>query len=114
MDFIRSGGWDRAYCALCLLAGMSSIFLHQDSALQSILLHLDITVDEKENVSVHAGYTPTFTWRYKQENLMHYRVIASNGSVPDGMSSDQQKKMTASEASVAKILKNAAADMVSE
>ena len=98
-----------AYSLGCLLSSST-----KDSALQSILLHLDITVDEKENVSVHAGYTPTFTWRYKQENLMHYRVIASNGSVPDGMSSDQQKKMTASEASVAKILKNAAADMVSE
>ena len=98
-----------AYSLGCLLSSST-----KDSALQSILLHVDITVDEKGSVSVRATYTPTFTWRYKLENLMQYRVLAANGIVPDGMSTDQQKKMATALASVEKRLKGSAAEIESE
>lgn len=93
-----------AYSLGCMLSSSTTA-----SALQSILLHVDITVDEKEKVSVSASYTPVFIWRYKQENVIRFRTIAANGVIPDGMTSEQQKKMAAAAASVEQILKDAAA-----
>ena len=85
--------------------------LHSSStkagALQSMLLHVHAKVDAQGAVSLSATYTPTFLWRYKQESLVRFRVIAANGQVPDGMSEDQQKKMTAAASGVAGIVKDA-------
>ena len=49
-----------------------------------------------------------------KKNLMQYRVLAANGIVPDGMSTDQQKKMATALASVEKRLKGSAAEIESE
>ena len=50
-----------------------------------------------------------YIWRYKQENVTRFRLLAANGTVPDGMTSDQQKKMASAAATVGTILKDAAA-----
>ncbi|MBR1684348.1 MAG: CapA family protein [Clostridia bacterium] len=91
-----------AYSLGCLLSSSTKA-----GALQSMLLHVHAKVDAQGAVSLSATYTPTFLWRYKQESLVRFRVIAANGQVPDGMSEDQQKKMTAAASGVAGIVKDA-------
>ena len=95
-----------AYSLGCLLSSSTKTL-----ALQSILLHMDVRVDANAKVQISASYTPTFIWRYKHENVTRFRVIPANGGVPDGMSSDQLKKMSAVVPSVEKILKDAAVVM---
>ena len=93
-----------AYSLGCMLSSST-----KTAALQSILLHVDISVDVNDHVSVRATYTPVYIWRYKQENVTRFRLLAANGTVPDGMTSDQQKKMASAAATVGTILKDAAA-----
>ena len=44
------------------------------------------------------SYTPTYIWRYKQDNQYYYRIAVSDQPAPDGMSDDQigymQKALT--------------------
>ncbi len=36
-----------------------------------------------------AAYTPTYIWRFKQDDYYRYRVVASDQPAPDGMDDDQ-------------------------
>ena len=88
-----------AYSLGCLLSSSN-----QAQALQSVLLHVHAAVGSDGQVTLRADYTPTFIWRYKQENLLRFRVIASDSTAPDGMTDEQKKKMASALASVQKIL----------
>lgn len=49
-------------------------------------------------------YTPTYIWRYKQGSQYQYRVLASDATPPDAMSSDQQEVMGRALSTVQKAL----------
>ena len=38
-------------------------------------------------------YIPLYTWKYKQDGRFQYRCMAADGTVPDGMDSEQKKMM---------------------
>ena len=90
-----------AYSLGCLLSSSTKA-----QALQGMLLHVTAEVSPSGDVALSASYTPTFIWRYRLENLIRYRVIASNHPAPDGMSEEQKQKMESARASVEKILKD--------
>ena len=50
------------------------------------------------------AYTPTYTWRYKQGSQYQYRVLASDATPPDAMSSDQQEVMSRALSTIQKAL----------
>ncbi len=102
LETATDGKKHRTLCAYSLGCLLSSS--NQSQALQSVLLHVHASVDADGQVTLKASYTPAFIWRYKQENVLRFRVIASDGPVPDGMKEDQQKKMANACSSVRKIL----------
>ena len=58
------------------------------------LLHLQITCYGDGRVSFSgAEYTPTYIWRQNIHDRWQYRVVASNGNIPDGMDQQQEKVM---------------------
>ncbi|MCR5296952.1 MAG: CapA family protein [Clostridiales bacterium] len=62
--------------------------------LSGYLLH--VTVSVRGNSAARIGelrFTPVYTWKYKQDGRFYYRCLASGGSAPDGMDSDQAKMM---------------------
>lgn len=59
-----------------------------------MLLHLRFCYDGQNVTFDQVSYTPTYMWRYKQDNRYYYRVVASNQSAPVGMESSQQESMT--------------------
>ncbi len=51
---------------------------------------------ELENGQVNIcklGYTPLYTWKFKQDSRFYYRCVPAGGSAPDGMDAEQQKMM---------------------
>ena len=55
-------------------------------------------------------YIPLYTWKYRQDSRYYYRCLASNGSVPDGMDSEQQKNMKKAAETVRKAMKDSPAE----
>ena len=51
-------------------------------------------------------YTPVYAWKYRQDGRYYYRCIASNGTAPDGMDSEQRKTMEKSAETVEKVLQD--------
>lgn len=65
-----------------------------DGQVAGMLLKLRISCDAAGRVTFdQAGYVPTYVWRFKQDNMYSYRVVASNDDAPDGMESSQQTSM---------------------
>ncbi len=58
-----------------------------------ILLHVTVFSEEGRTWVREYGYTPVYTWKYKMDSRFYYRCLPANGTVPDGMDSDQQKQM---------------------
>ncbi len=58
-----------------------------------MLVHATIRKDRGRTAVLDFSYTPVYTWKYKMDGRFYYRCLAANGSVPDGMDSDQQKYM---------------------
>ena len=70
----------------------------KDGNVLGMLLHLQIHYDGKDISFQKVSYTPTYIWRYKQDNQYYYRIAVSDQPAPDGMSDDQigymQKALT--------------------
>ena len=82
----------RTLCAYSLGALMSES--RSNGGVAAALLQLRIAVDGTGRVIFEqTSYTPTYIWRYKQDSQYQYRVVASDQTAPDGMSSDQQEAM---------------------
>lgn len=100
----EDGSEHQVFCAYSLGALLSD---DRASAAKigSCLLNLRITCDEKGNINVaEATYTPTYIWKYKQDSMYYYRVLAADADVPDGMDNDQIKVMQKALNSVRKAL----------
>ena len=65
-----------------------------DNGVAGMLLHLSFTKSADGVVRLAScTYTPTYVWRYKQDNAYHYRLVASSHGAPDGMEESQQTSM---------------------
>lgn len=66
----------------------------KDSRVAGMLLKMTVSVDARGNVTFpRLDYIPTYVWRFKQDSLYSYRVVAADLPAPDGMESSQQKSM---------------------
>lgn len=54
-----------------------------------MLLHLQMSYNGSSVSFERVTYTPTYIWRFKQDNYWRYRVVASDLPAPDGMDSSQ-------------------------
>lgn len=54
-----------------------------------MLLHVQINVSGSDVSFELVSYTPTYIWRYKQDDYYRYRVVASDLTPPDGMDETQ-------------------------
>ena len=62
----------------------------KDGNVASLLLQLTISSDGAGHVTFdRVAYTPTYIWRYRQDNKYYYRVVASDRPAPMGMGDDQ-------------------------
>ena len=70
-----------------------------------VLLQLQLSCSWDGNLTFEKlAYTPTYTWRYKQGSQYQYRVLASDSTPPDAMSSDQQEVMSRALSTIQKAL----------
>ena len=84
-----------------LLSGNRSNIRHTSG----FLLHVTVRSNGKGGADIlNPEYTPVYTWKYKQDGRIYYRCLASDGGVPDGMDSEQQKNMAHSAELVEQIL----------
>ena len=58
-----------------------------------MLVHATIRKDKGRTAIAEFSYTPVYTWKYKMDGRFYYRCLAANGSIPDGMDTEQQKYM---------------------
>lgn len=65
----------------------------KDGNVAGMLLQLQLSWDGSALSFERVSYVPTYIWRYKQDGQYRYRVVASDQSAPDGMSSDQAEYM---------------------
>ena len=54
-----------------------------------MLLHVQLSCTEDMVSFERVSYTPTYIWRYKQDDYYRYRVVASDLPAPDGMDESQ-------------------------
>jgi len=54
-----------------------------------MLLHLQISCTGDAVSFERVSYTPTYIWRYKQDDYYRYRVVASDLAAPEGMDESQ-------------------------
>ncbi len=74
-----------------------------------MLLHVTLAVEDGRTTVREFRYTPLYTWKFKQDGRFYYRCLAANGTVPDGMDSDQQKMMQKAAESVRDAMKDSPA-----
>lgn len=71
------------------------------------LLHVTIRSNGRGGVDVlNPEYTPVYTWKYKQDGRYYYRCITVDGTIPDGMDSEQIKSMNKTDEVVTAVMKN--------
>lgn len=61
----------------------------KDGNVLGMLLQLQIFFDGQSLSFEKVCYTPTYTWRYKQDGQYQYRIVPSDQPAPDGMSDEQ-------------------------
>ena len=71
------------------------------------LLHVTVRSNGQGGADIlNPEYTPTYTWKYKQDGRFYYRCIPASGDAPDGMDNEQQKSMARAAETVEKSLKD--------
>lgn len=60
-----------------------------DGNVTGMILHLQLSYNGSSVSFERVTYTPTYIWRYKQDDQYRYRVIASDLPMPDGMDNAQ-------------------------
>ena len=71
-----------------------------------MLLHVTITKENGQTAIGSFSYTPLYTWKYKMDGRYYYRCLAANADAPDGMDSDQKKKMSQASEAVRNAMKD--------
>ncbi len=74
------------------------------------LLHLSFRRDESGKAGLESvSYTPTYVWRYRQDDHYYYKCLAANKPAPDGMDSEQIRVMDKTLSAVRKALEGSVA-----
>ena len=71
-----------------------------------MLLHITVYTENGKTEIRDLSYTPLYTWKYKMDGRYYYRCLAADGTIPDGMDSDQQKSMKKAADTVREAMKN--------
>lgn len=82
-----SGGIRQTLCAWSLGSILNES--RKDGNVLGMLLQLQVFFDGKYISFEKVCYTPTYIWRFKQEDQYRYRVVPSDQPAPDGMSDEQ-------------------------
>ena len=69
-----------------------------------MLLHITVYTENGKTEIRDLSYTPLYTWKYKMDGRYYYRCLAADGTIPDGMDSEQQKTMEKAETTVSETL----------
>ena len=101
---LADGSTKQTLCAYSLGSLVTSSRTNANVA--GMLLHLDISYDGQSLTFNEVSYTPTYIWRFKQDDRYYYRVVASSQPAPDGMSDSQIESMERALSNVKKYLGN--------
>ena len=71
-----------------------------------MLLHITVYTENGKTEIRDLSYTPLYTLKYKMDGRYYYRCLAADGTIPDGMDSDQQKSMKKAADTVREAMKN--------
>ena len=80
--------------------------LQEDPETGGMLLHITVYTENGKTEIRDLSYTPLYTWKYKMDGRYYYRCLAADGTIPDGMDSDQQKSMKKAADTVREVMKN--------
>lgn len=75
-----------------------------DGNVAGMLLQLQIACNGSSVSFERVSCTPTYIWRYKQDNVYQYRVVASDQVPPDGMSDDHVGYMSKALKNIQKVI----------
>ena len=74
------------------------------------LLHLTFERNPADTVEItRVTYTPTYVWKYRQDNQYYYKCLAADRTPPDGMDNEQMGVMNRSLEAVQKALEDSPA-----
>lgn len=77
----------------------------KDAQVAGMLAKLTIQVAGDGTVNfLRTDYIPTYVWRFKQDSLYSYRVVAADLPAPDGMEASQQKSLLNAQSTILKTL----------
>ncbi len=69
------------------------------------MVHVTFRKTEARHVVMEdAGYTPLYSWRYKQDGKYYYRCLNAGEVAPDGMESDQIQNLEKADALLAELM----------
>lgn len=83
------GSARKTLCALSL--GSLLIGERKDANVAGMLLHVELEATAAGLQFAGVTYTPTYIWRFEQDDQMRYRVVESDQPAPDGMDSNHVK-----------------------
>lgn len=83
------GSTKQTLCALSL--GSLLIGERKDANVAGMLLHIELDHSGAEPQIASVTYTPTYIWRFEQDDQQRYRVVESDQPAPDGMGQDHVK-----------------------
>ncbi len=98
------GSISQTLCAWSLGSLLSSG--RNDGNVAGLLLQLQLSYDGKTLSFQRVSYTPTYIWRFKQEDKYQYRVTPSDLAPPDGMDENHIKYMEKALKNIQKVLKD--------
>lgn len=87
---LKDGSTKQTLCALSLgslLNGRDRV----DGNVAGMLLHIELDITASGVQFADVTYTPTYIWRYEQDDQFRYRVVASNQPAPDAMDENHIK-----------------------
>ncbi len=93
VEYFTTSDGRKVLCAYCLGTLMSDE-RGSVNRIGGYLLHLTFGHDKNNAVALqNVSYTPTYVWRYKQDDKYYYKCLAANRTAPDGMDEEQARVM---------------------
>lgn len=87
--YSKNGSVRQTLCALSL--GSLLIGDRKDANVAGMLLHIELDSSGTHPQISNVTYTPTYIWRFEQDDQLRYRVVESDQPAPDGMGQDHVK-----------------------
>ena len=109
-DLLTAAGTGRQVLCVWSLGTLLSGDRSSISRIAGMMLQLEFSVGEEQAEMRSVRYIPLYTWKYKQDGRYQYRCLAADEKFPDGMDSDQQKRMEKARETVRNAMKNSPAE----